>query len=142
MVRERTFFMIKPDVANDKNVVEEIKKMVINAGFKIVAEKTTTMKKEVAEKHYAIHKGKPFYEDLIEYITSGPVVMFVLEKENGIADLRKLVGATDPRKAEPNTIRKIFGTDVGRNAVHASDGPETAEFEIQLHFPKISPKVE
>ncbi len=142
MASERTFFMIKPDVANDRKAVEEIKRMVVDAGFKIIAEKATTMKKEVAEKHYAVHKGKPFYDDLIEYITSGPVVMFVLEKENGIADLRKLVGATDPRKAEPNTIRNIFGSDVGHNAVHASDGPETAEFEIKLHFPKISPKVE
>ncbi|MGB9719426.1 MAG: nucleoside-diphosphate kinase [Candidatus Anstonellales archaeon] len=142
MARERTFFMIKPEVASDDEKVREIRKMITDAGFEIIAEKNTKIKKTIAEKHYAIHKGKPFYDGLIEYITSGRVVMFVLEKENGIADLRKLVGATDPKKAEPGTIRARFGVDVGHNAVHASDSPATAEFEIGLHFPKIKPKVE
>lgn len=137
MAKERTFFMIKPEVAKNRKAVEEIKRIIINAGFKIVAEKNAKMDRKTAEKHYEIHKGKPFYEELIEYITSGEVVMFVLEKENAIADLRKLVGATDPKKAEAGTIRARFGTDVGRNAVHASDSPSTAEFEIKLHFPEL-----
>ncbi|MEM4195489.1 MAG: nucleoside-diphosphate kinase [Candidatus Anstonellales archaeon] len=141
-MKERTFFMIKPEVACDDEKVREIKKMITDAGFNIVAEKNTKIKRAIAEKHYEIHKGKPFYDDLINYITSGKVVMFVLEKENAIADLRKLVGATDPKKAEPGTIRARFGTDVGHNAVHASDASSTAEFEIKLHFPNVNPRVE
>lgn len=142
MVRERTFFMIKPDVAGKKRASGEIRKIIIDSGFEIIAEKNIKMEKTIAEKHYEIHKGKHFYNDLIEYITSAKVAMFVLEKENAIADLRKLVGTTDPKKAEPGTIRARFGTDVEHNAVHASDSPATAEFEIRLHFPKINPKVE
>ncbi len=130
---ERTFFMVKPDaVARAKT--GDIISMVEKAGFKIVAMKMLLVGRELAHEHYREHKDKPFYEELVELITSGPSVAMVLEGEDCIKSLRELVGSTNPAEARPGTIRAEFGIDVGRNAVHASDSPESAEREINLFF--------
>ena len=92
---------------------------------------------EMAEEFYGVHKSRPFFGELVEFVTSGPVVIMALEKENAIADWRKLMGATDPAKAEAGTMRKLFGKSIGNNAVHGSDAPETAEFELSLFFPDL-----
>jgi len=104
------------------------------SGLKIVAMKFLKVSQEMAEKHYEVHKGKPFYESLIKYITSGPVVAMVIEGQNAIERVRKMVGATDPQKAMPGTIRGDFCQHIGRNVIHASDAKETAEKEISLWF--------
>ncbi len=130
---ERTFVMIKPDGVQ-RRLVGKIIERFEQAGLKIVAMKFMAVPMELAEKHYEVHKGKPFYEGLIKYITSGPVVAMVMEGENVIERVRTLVGATDPQKAAPGTIRGDFCQHIGRNAIHASDGKETAEKEIALWF--------
>ena len=130
---ERTFVMIKPDGVQ-RRLVGKIIERFEQAGLKIVAMKFMGVSRELAEKHYEVHKGKPFYEGLIKYITSGPVVAMVMEGENVIERVRTLVGATDPQKAAPGTIRGDFCQHIGRNAIHASDGKETAEKEIALWF--------
>lgn len=128
---EKTLMIIKPDAVR-KKVLGEILSIMEDNVFDIVEMKMFTMSEEFAEVFYKMHKGKVFYEGLINFITSGRCVMVVLEKENAIADLRRLVGATDSREAAAGTIRNKFGTDNQKNAVHASDSPESAEREITL----------
>ena len=130
---ERTFVMLKPD-AVQRGLVGAIIQRFEQRGLKIVAMKTLQMSTEFAHKHYAVHVGKPFFEGLIKYITSGPVVAMVLEGTNAIDVSRTTMGATNPAKAAPGTIRADFGLEMGRNLVHGSDGPDTAAFEIGLWF--------
>lgn len=133
MSMERTFVMVKPDGVQ-RRLMGEILARFERAGLKVVAMKFMEVPRELAEKHYEIHRGKPFYEGLIAYITSGPVLAMVIEGINAIERVRAMVGATDPQKAAPGTIRGDFCQHIGRNAVHASDGPETASTEIALWF--------
>ena len=133
MKKERTFVMIKPD-AVQRGLVGNIISRFERKGIKVVAMKLVSVSKELAEKHYGIHKGKPFFEPTVEYITSSPVVAIILEGNNVIQMVRDMMGATDPQKADMGTIRGDFGQFIGRNIVHGSDGPDTAEFEINLWF--------
>ncbi|MBO8179239.1 MAG: nucleoside-diphosphate kinase [Archaeoglobus sp.] len=130
---ERTFVMVKPDGVQ-RGLVGEVVSRLERKGLKIVAMKMLWIPKEMAENHYAEHKEKPFFSALVEYITSGPVVAMVVEGKNAIKVVRTLVGATNPVEAAPGTIRGDFGLDVGRNVVHASDSPQSAEREISLFF--------
>ena len=130
---EKTFSMIKPD-ATSGNHTGAINAMIEENGFRIIAQKRIRMTKEIAEKFYTEHKGKPFYDGLVELMSSAPVVVQVLEKENAIADYRALMGATDPQKAEEGTIRARFGTQLPCNAVHGSDSSESAAREISFFF--------
>jgi nucleoside-diphosphate kinase len=130
---ERTFLMVKPDAvarAEVGGIVSKVEKV----GFKIVAMKMLLVDQKLAHEHYKEHTDKPFFEDLVALIASGPSVAMVLEGEDCIKSLRALVGSTNPAEAAPGTIRTEFGIDVGRNAVHASDSPESAEREINLFF--------
>ena len=133
MEKERTFIMIKPD-AVQRGFIGEIISRFEKKGIKIVAMKMVDVSKELAEKHYAIHKGKPFFKPTVEYITSSPVVAMVLEGINAIDMVRGMMGKTDPQQADMGTIRGDYGQFIGRNIVHGSDGKETAEFEINLWF--------
>lgn len=130
---ERTFVMVKPDGVQ-RRLMGKIIERFESSGLKIVAMKFIKASKELAEKHYEIHKNKPFYEGLIKYITSGPVLAMIIEGEDVISIVRKMVGETDPKKALPGTIRGDFAQHIGRNIIHASDGKETAEKEINLWF--------
>lgn len=133
---EKTFAIIKPDAVS-RNITGKIISKIEEAGFKIVAMKKIWLTKKEAEGFYAVHKGKPFFESLTDYMSSGPCIAMVLEKENAIADWRKLMGATNPANAEPGTIRKEFALDVEKNSVHGSDAKETAEYEIAYFFSKL-----
>ena len=130
---ERTFVMLKPD-AVQRGLAGEILGRFERRGLRIVALKSVQVSQELAERHYAVHKGKPFYPGLIRYITSGPVVAMVLEGTNAIEAARSTMGATNPTKAAPGTIRADLALEMGRNLVHGSDGAETAAFEIGLWF--------
>ena len=130
---ERTFSIIKPD-AVARNLQGEILAMIQGAGLKIVAMKMIRMTKAQAEGFYAVHKEKPFFAGLIEYMTSGPVVCSVLEGENAIKRYRELMGATNPEKAAEGTIRKKYAQNIEANSVHGSDAPETAAYEIGYFF--------
>ncbi len=130
---ERTFVMIKPDGVQ-RGLIGEIIARFERRGLKIVAMKMVQVDTEFARKHYAVHEGKPFFAGLIEYITSSPVVAMVVEGPDAIRVVRDMVGATDPRKAAPGTIRGDFGLEIGRNLIHASDAADTAAFEIGLWF--------
>jgi nucleoside-diphosphate kinase len=130
---ERTLVIIKPD-AVQRGLIGEIIHRFERRGLRIAAMKMIQISPELAERHYAVHKGKPFYEGLIRYITSSPVVVMVLEGNRAIEIVRNTMGATDPAKATPGTIRADLGMDIGRNLVHGSDSPETAAFEIPLFF--------
>jgi len=130
---ERSLVIIKPD-AMQKGLAGTIISRLENQGIKLVAIKMLHMDKALAERHYAIHADKPFFKDLVEYITSTPIIAAVFEAEGAVEKIRKIMGATDPAKAEPDTIRKDFGTDIQRNSVHGSDSTETAEKEIRLFF--------
>ena len=130
---EKTLLLIKPDGV-EKRVVGKIISMVEENKFYIKDIKMTKWSREEAEGFYYIHKGKPFFERLINFMTSGPVIGLLLEKENAVNDLRKLVGKTDPKEAEPGTIRALFGANVTVNTVHASDSEESAAFEINYFF--------
>ncbi|MDI6632555.1 MAG: nucleoside-diphosphate kinase [Bacillota bacterium] len=130
---ERTFVMVKPD-AVQRGLVGEIIARFEKRGYKLAALKMFVMPREMAETHYGEHKGKPFFEGLVDFITSGPVVAMVWEGKNVIAAAREMMGATDPQKALPGTIRGTFGIDVGRNVVHGSDSPASAAREIALFF--------
>ncbi len=130
---ERTFVMIKPDGVQ-RGLIGEIIARFERRGLKIVAMKMVHVDTDFARQHYAVHEGKPFFEGLIEYITSSPVVAMVVEGPDAIRVVRDMVGATDPRKAAPGTIRGDFGLEIGRNLIHASDAQETAAFEIGLWF--------
>lgn len=130
---EKTLFFIKPDAVK-RNIVGKILKIVEEEGFKIVQLKMLRFSKKTASNFYAIHKRKPFFDDLIKYITSSECAASVLGKENAVNELRKLVGETDPLKSPPGTIRRCYGTDIQRNAVHASDSVENAKIEISIIF--------
>tara|TARA_B100001093_G_scaffold6808_1_gene6765 strand:+ start:218 stop:628 length:411 start_codon:yes stop_codon:yes gene_type:complete len=130
---EQTLSIIKPD-AVERNLDDKIKSVFINKGFKIVKEKKIKLEKEDAEKFYKVHETKPFYNDLCEYLSSGPVVVMVLEKEDAILANRRIMGATDPKKAEEGTIRKQFGISIDKNSVHGSDSIDNAKIEIDFFF--------
>ena len=133
MEKERTFVMIKPDGVQ-RGLVGEIISRFEKKGIKIVAMKMLKVDRELAEKHYAVHKGKPFFEPTVKYITSSPVIAMVLEGYNVIEMVRNMVGKTNPQEAAAGTIRGDYGQHIGRNIIHASDGKETAEYEINLWF--------
>ncbi|GCD78679.1 nucleoside diphosphate kinase [Thermaurantimonas aggregans] len=128
-----TFTMIKPDAVADGNT-GAILNRIEGAGFRIVAMKKTLLSKADAEKFYAIHRERPFFGELVEYMTSGPIVAAILEKENAVEDFRKLIGATDPAKAEEGTIRKMFAKSIAANAIHGSDSDENAQIEANFFF--------
>ena len=130
-----TFSMIKPDAVQKKHVGGIIS-MIEAAGFTIQAMKHTQLTPEAAAKFYEVHKERPFYKDMCDFVASGPVVAMVLEKENAVADFRKLLGATNPAEAEEGTIRKNFGESIDHNAVHGSDADETAAVEANFFFPE------
>ena len=134
MAVERTLSIIKPD-AVAKNVIGAIYTRFERAGLKIVAAKMTWLARPDAEGFYAVHRERPFFKDLVEFMTSGPVMIQVLEGDNAIVKNRDLMGATDPKQAAPDTIRADFAQSIDANAVHGSDGPETAETEIEFFFP-------
>jgi nucleoside-diphosphate kinase len=133
MAIERTLSIIKPD-AVAKDVIGAIYSRFEKAGLRVVAAKMLRLSREQAEGFYAVHRERPFYRDLVGFMTSGPVMVQVLEAENAIARHREVMGATDPAKAAPGTIRADFATNVEQNAVHGSDGPQTAETEIAFFF--------
>lgn len=130
---ERTLIIIKPD-AVQRGLIGEIITRFERRGLRIAAMKLIHIDQALAERHYAIHKGKPFYEPLIQYITSSPVVVLVLEGNDAIEIARRTMGATNPAEATPGTIRADFGLEIGRNLVHGSDGPDTAATEVPLFF--------
>lgn len=129
----KTLAIIKPDAVQD-GYIGEIISMIIKAGFKIKALKMTHLTKTQAQKFYEVHKERPFYNDLVEYMTSGPCIPIALEKDNAVEDYRKLIGATDPTQAEEGTIRKLYARNKQFNAVHGSDSDENAEREIAFFF--------
>ena len=133
MRTDRTFTMLKPDSVEKGNVGPILEK-ITSAGFRIAAMKLTQMTKADAEAFYAIHKERPFFGELVAYMTRGPIVAAVLEKENAVEDFRTLIGATNPAEAAEGTIRKLFAASIGENAVHGSDSDENAEIESQFHF--------
>lgn len=131
---ERTLVIVKPDGVQ-RGLIGEVVKRLEQRGLKIVALKMLHLSRELASRLYGVHKGKPFYEGLLDYITSSPIVVMVVEGNNAIQIVRRTMGATNPAEATPGTIRADFGLEIGRNIVHGSDGPETAAFEIGLFFP-------
>ena len=133
MAIERTFSIIKPDGV-EKNLIGEIYKRFENAGLQIIGSRMVHLSREQAEGFYAVHKERPFYNDLVSYMTSGPVMVQVLEGEDAIQQNRKLMGATNPADAEPGTIRADFAASIEENVVHGSDGPDTAAEEIEFFF--------
>ena len=130
---EKTLSIIKPD-AVERNLDNEIKQMFIKNGFNIYQEKKIQIEKSEAEKFYKVHETKPFYNDLCSYLSSGPIIAMILEKENAVADNRKLMGATNPNDAEEGTIRKKYGISIDKNSVHGSDSVENAKIEIDFFF--------
>ena len=134
MAIERTLSILKPDTV-EKNKIGEVIALIEKAGLKVVAAKLTHLSRPQAEGFYAVHKARPFFGELCEFMPRGPVVIMVLEGENAIATYRKVMGATNPANAEEGTIRKLYAKDVGENAVHGSDAPETAAQEISYFFP-------
>ncbi len=133
MAFERTFSIIKPD-ATGRNLTGAINAMIEKAGLRIVAQKRVWISRQQAETFYCVHRARPFFRDLVDFMTSGPVVVQVLEGENAIATYRDLMGATDPAKAAAGTIRKVFARSIGENSVHGSDAADTAEKEIAQFF--------
>ena len=132
----RTFTMIKPD-ATSKSYTGAIIDQILKAGFSIKAMKWTKLTKEQAGEFYAVHKERPFYGELVEFMSSGPIVAAILEKDNAVAEFRKLIGATDPSKADEGTIRKKFAASVGENAVHGSDSDDNAIIEGNFFFSNL-----
>ena len=133
---QRTFTILKPDTVKAGNsgaVIEHLERQ----GFKVRAMKMLHLSKPQAEGFYHVHKERPFFGDLVKFMTEGPVIMMVLEADDAINKLRKVMGATDPGKADPDTIRKKFGSNIERNAIHGSDGPDTAAFEISYFFSQL-----
>ena len=133
MRTDRTFTMLKPDSVEKGNVGPILEK-ITSAGFRIVAMKLTQMTTSDAQAFYAVHNERPFFGELVEYMTRGPIVAAVLEKENAVEDFRTLIGATNPEEAAEGTIRKLYAASIGENAVHGSDSDENAEIESQFHF--------
>ncbi len=136
MAVERTLTIIKPD-AVERNLAGKILNFIEEDGFKIVALKMVSMDKEEAKAFYRVHAERPFYESLTEYMSSGPAVVAVLERENAIERLREIMGNTDPSKADEGTIRKMFALDIENNSIHGSDAPETAATEIPFYFNQL-----
>ena len=132
---EQTLSIIKPD-AVERNLEAEIKEVFKNKGFQIIKEKKIQLEKSDAEKFYKVHETKPFYNDLCDYLSSGPIVVMVLQKENAVKENRELMGATDPKDAEDGTIRKKYGISIDKNSVHGSDSVDNAKIEIDF-FSKI-----
>jgi len=132
----RTFTMIKPD-ATAKNNTGAILQMINAAGFRIVAMKTTHLSAQKAGEFYAVHAERPFYGELVEFMSRGPITAAILEKENAVEDFRKLIGATNPANAEEGTIRKLYAASIGENAVHGSDSDENAAIEGNFFFSKL-----
>ena len=130
---EREFVMVKPDGVK-RRLIGDIISRLEQVGLRIVAMKMLSLTKKMAEEHYAIHKGKPFYEGLLEYITSGPVVTMIVEGKDAVKITRKIVGATNPAEAEPGSIRGDYALEIGRNIIHASDSPENAITEYKIYF--------
>ena len=130
---EQTLSIIKPD-AVERNLSDKIKEEFKKNGFNIFKEKKIKLEKNEAEKFYQVHQSKPFYNDLCSYLSSGPIVVMILERENAILKNRELMGATDPTKAEEGTIRKKYGISIDKNSVHGSDSPENAKVEIDFFF--------
>ena len=130
---EQTLSIIKPD-AVERHLEDEIKQMFLEKGFKIIKEKKIQIEKTEAELFYQVHQTKPFYNDLCTYLSSGPIVVMTLEKENAILANRELMGSTNPKDAKEGTIRKKFGISIDKNSVHGSDSPENAKIEIDFFF--------
>ena len=130
---EKTLSIIKPD-AVERNLEDEIKKIFIDNGFKISKSKKLKIEKSEAEKFYKVHETKPFYNDLCSYLSSGPIVVMIIEKDNAVLDNRELMGATNPKEAKDGTIRKKFGISIDKNSVHGSDSEENAKIEIDFFF--------
>ena len=130
---EQTLSIVKPD-AVERNLDNEIKQMFIKNGFNILKEKKIQIEKSEAEKFYKVHETKPFYNDLCSYLSSGPIVAMILEKENAVVDNRKLMGATNPKDAEEGTLRKKYGISIDKNSVHGSDSVENAKIELDFFF--------
>ena len=133
MAGNRTFTMIKPD-AVESGYIGPILAKITAAGFKIVAMKFTQLSRRDAKEFYAIHKDRPFFDELIQFMTRGPIVSAILEKDNAVEDFRALIGATNPQEAAEGTIRKLYAKDIGENAVHGSDSDENAMIEGAFHF--------
>jgi nucleoside-diphosphate kinase len=129
----RTFTMIKPDAMKTGHA-GAILDQIIKGGFRVVSLKMTKLSEEKAGEFYAIHKARPFFGELVEFMSSGPIIAAILEKENAVADFRTLIGATDPAKADPETIRKLYANSVGENAIHGSDSDENAVIEGDFFF--------
>lgn len=135
MANYQTFTMIKPDAVENGHIGAILEK--INAsGFRIAAMNMTRLSRKDAEEFYAVHRERPFFGELVDYMTSGPIVAAVLEKENAVEDFRKLIGATNPEEAEEGTIRKLYATSIAANAIHGSDSDENAEIEGSFFFAK------
>ena len=130
---EQTLSIIKPD-AVERNLQEEIKIEFKNNGFEIINEKKIHISKEEAEKFYKVHQSKPFYNDLCEYLSSGPIIVMKLQKENAVLENRKLMGATNPQEADDGTLRKKYGISIDKNSVHGSDSVENAKLELDFFF--------
>ena len=130
---EQTLSIIKPD-AVERKLDNEIKNLFVSKGFKILKEKKIQIEKVEAEKFYKIHETKPFYNNLCTYLSSGPIVVMILEKNNAVLDNRKLMGATDPKNADEGTIRKKYGISIDKNSIHGSDSVENAKIEIEFFF--------
>ena len=137
MSTERTFAMIKPDGVS-RRLVGEIVSRIESKGYDVVAMKRMVIPRELAERHYGEHQGKPFFDGLVGFITSGPVVAMILEGENAIAGWRGMMGATNPADAAPGTIRGDYATTIDENVAHGSDAPATAQREIGLFFPELA----
>ncbi|MDQ3049248.1 MAG: nucleoside-diphosphate kinase [Bacteroidota bacterium] len=136
MATNRTFTMLKPDAVGNGNIGAILDK-ITGAGFKIIAMKYSRLTNETAGLFYEIHKERPFYKDLVTYMSSGPIVAAILEKDNAVEDFRTLIGATDPAKAAPGTIRNLFAKSIEANAVHGSDSDENADLEGNFFFSKL-----
>ena len=130
---ETTLSIIKPD-AVERGLVEEIKNILISKNFKILKEKKIKITKQEAEQFYAVHQSKPFYSELCNYLSSGPIFVMILNKDNAVIDYRTLMGATDPKKAEKGTLRNTFGISIDKNSVHGSDSLDNASTEIDFFF--------
>lgn len=133
MTTNRTFTMIKPDAVAAGHIGAILNK-IAESGFRIVALKLTRMSPQTASRFYEVHQSRSFFQELVDFMSSGPIVAAVLEKENAVDDFRKLIGATDPAKAEPGTIRALYARNVGENAVHGSDSDDNAAIESAFHF--------
>ena len=133
MATERTLAILKPDCIK-KNLQGEVLSRIQKAGFKVLSTKQVRLTKETVGAFYAVHKGRPFYDGLVEFMSSGSCMPIALQKDNAVADFRKLIGATDPKDADPGTIRKLFADNKGENIVHGSDSPENGRIEVAFFF--------